>query len=276
MLKAQLWRVDCPRCGVVVEQVSWAERKSGFTKPFEDQVAWLAQRCDKTTISKLMRIAWRSVGSCIERAVARYREPFDPNKLRAISVDELSYRKGQHYVTLVVDLDAGRIIWSKEGRSSKTLRSFFDELGEEVCARIQHAAIDMSAAYRKAIVPTVRTGRSSRAWTLHAERHIPLPRVRRGRTAPTDARVQRPPPASSILAPPHRRAASTMHRRLDELPEAPPHARHRWRRAHPRTATDLQRHRCRAGRAGSSAALPSLRRALQTTHVLSRSTAASR
>lgn len=152
LLMSELWRVDCHRCGVVVEQVIWAERKSGFTKPFEDQVAWLVQHCDKTTVSQKMRIAWRSVGSCVERAVARYRRPFDPSKLRAISVDELSYRKGQHYVTLVVDIDSRGIIWSAVGRSSKTLKSFFEGLDAEVRAGIEHVAIDMSAAYRKAIV----------------------------------------------------------------------------------------------------------------------------
>ena len=47
-LEAQLCRVECRRCGVNVEQVSWADARSRFTMPFEDLVAWLAQRSDKT------------------------------------------------------------------------------------------------------------------------------------------------------------------------------------------------------------------------------------
>jgi transposase len=150
-LEAQLWRVNCPRCGVVVEQVSWADPRSRFTIPFEDRVAWLAQRCDKTAISDLMRIAWRTVGAIIERVVARRREPIDWTKVTAIGVDELSYRKGQRYLTLVTDLDRGRILWSREGRSAATLQEFFAEIGPEACGRIRHAAIDMSEAYAKAI-----------------------------------------------------------------------------------------------------------------------------
>ena len=150
-LQAQLWRVDCRRCGVVVEQVSWADRHSGFTMSFEDRVAWLAQRCDKTAISDLMRIAWRTVGAIIERVVARRREPIDWAKVIAIGIDELSYRKGQRYLTLVSDLGSGRILWSKEGRSAATLEAFFAEIGPEACARIRHAAIDMSEAYAQAI-----------------------------------------------------------------------------------------------------------------------------
>jgi transposase len=70
-LEYEAWRVDCPRCGVTIELVPWADAQSGFTRPFEDVVAYLAQRADKTTVSTLMRIAWRTVGRIIERVVAR-------------------------------------------------------------------------------------------------------------------------------------------------------------------------------------------------------------
>jgi transposase len=151
-IEATLARVECRSCdAVVVERVSWAEAGSRFTTHFEEQVAWLAQRCDKTAISTLMRIAWRSVGDIIERVVARHRTPIDWTKVSGIAVDELSYRKGHHYLTLVSDLDAGRILWSREGRSTATLEAFFTEIGTEACARIRHAAIDMFQAYAVAI-----------------------------------------------------------------------------------------------------------------------------
>lgn len=150
-LQAQLWRVDCSRCGVVVEQVSWADASSRFTHPFEDLAAWLAQRCDKTAIGQMLRIAWSTVGRIIERVVARRRAPIDWSEVTAIAVDELSYRKGQRYLTLVYDLKTGRVLWSKEGRSKATLEAFFDEIGPEACARIRHAAIDMFEAYAQAI-----------------------------------------------------------------------------------------------------------------------------
>lgn len=151
LLEAQLARVECKRCGVVVEQVSWADANSRFTLPFEGLVGWLAQRCDKTTISTMLRIAWRTVGAIIERVVARHRTPIDWSKVKGIAVDELSYRKGQRYLTMVSDLETGRILWCKEGRSAATLEVFFAEIGPEACARIRHAAIDMFEGYAKAI-----------------------------------------------------------------------------------------------------------------------------
>ena len=151
LLEAQLWRVDCDLCGVVVERVPWADAGSRFTWPFEELVAWLAQRCDKSSIEVLMRIAWRTVGAIIRRVVGRHRRPIDWASVTAIGVDELSYRKGQHYLTLVCDLGSGRILWSKEGRSAQTLEAFFSEIGTEACARIRHVTIDMSEAYANAI-----------------------------------------------------------------------------------------------------------------------------
>ena len=150
-LEAQLCRVECRRCGVNVEQVSWADARSRFTMPFEDLVAWLAQRSDKTAISTMLRIAWRTVGAIIERVVSRRREPIDWAEVDAIAIDELSFRKGHRYVTLVYDLRNGRVLWSKEGRSKATLDAFFEEVGPEACARIQHATIDMFEAYAQAI-----------------------------------------------------------------------------------------------------------------------------
>lgn len=150
-LESQLWRVQCAHCGVVVEQVSWAGPSARHTYLFEELVAWLAQRCDKTTIATMLRISWRTVGALIERVVARRRAPIDWSNVHAIAVDELSYRKGQHYLTLVSDLETGRILWSKEGRSAATLEAFFSEIGPEVCARIHHAAIDMFEGYAQAI-----------------------------------------------------------------------------------------------------------------------------
>lgn len=150
-LEAELCRVECTKCGVRVEAVSWADHQARHTYPFEDLVTWLAMRLDKTAVVEFLGIGWRTVGRIIERVVARRRDPVDLTKLRAIAVDELSFRKGQHYLTLVTDLDSGRIVWGKEGRSAATLAEFFDLLGEDVRGRIEWVAMDMSAGYCKAV-----------------------------------------------------------------------------------------------------------------------------
>jgi transposase len=145
-------RVRCRRCGVVVERVPWAaDAVTRFTEDFEQQITFLTQRCDKTSIGYAFRIAWATVGRIVERVVKRKR-PLNPLvNLQYIGVDELSYRKQHHYVTLVSDHQNGCIVWGAEGKGADTLLAFLDELGEEGRARIKVVTMDMSQAYIKAV-----------------------------------------------------------------------------------------------------------------------------
>jgi len=145
-------RVDCRKCGVVVERVPWAaSATTRFTWDFEESVGFFAQRCDKTSVEVAFGIAWRTVGAIIERVVYRHRPKNPLSKLRDIGVDELSYRKGHRYLTMVTDHATGHIIWAKEGKSGDTLKAFFDELGAEGCSRIRAVTMDMSQAYISAV-----------------------------------------------------------------------------------------------------------------------------
>lgn len=151
-LQYSLRRVECFLCGVVVEKVPWsAKADSRFTEDFEDQVAYLAQRCDKTSITEMFRIAWETVGRIIERVVKKKRPENPLTGLECIGVDELSYRKQHHYVTLVTDQKERKIVWGKEGKSAETLRSFFDELGEDNSKNIKVVTMDMSQGYINAV-----------------------------------------------------------------------------------------------------------------------------
>jgi transposase len=66
-LEADAPRVSCPVHGVITAAVPWARHGAAHTRFFDDQVAWLAAACSKTTITQLMRISWRTVGTIIAR-----------------------------------------------------------------------------------------------------------------------------------------------------------------------------------------------------------------
>ena len=144
-------RVSCPECGVRTELVPWARPKSRFTRDFEELTAYLAQVTDKTTVTRLMGISWNTVGGIIERVVQDRKDPECLQNLRNIGVDEFSYRRRHNYLTTVVDHDKKRVIWTGTGRSTESLRGFFEEIGPEVAARIEAVTIDMSQAYTKAV-----------------------------------------------------------------------------------------------------------------------------
>src|SRR6266699_6959501 len=138
-------RVACREHGVVVARVPWARHGSWFTREFEDQVAWLATQCSKSAICELMRISWLTVGRIIERVVADEQAKRGDRLagLRRIGIDELSYRKGQRYITVVVCHDSGRLVWAADGRDKQTVERFFDALGEERCAQLELVSSDM-------------------------------------------------------------------------------------------------------------------------------------
>jgi transposase len=110
---------------------------------FDQQVAWLATQCSKSAITELMRIAWRTVGAVIARVWAETAAEVDLFAgLRRIGIDEISYKRGYKYLTVVVDHDSGRLVWAGVGRDRATLRGFFDALGKERCAQITHVSAD--------------------------------------------------------------------------------------------------------------------------------------
>jgi transposase len=142
-LEAEAPRVSCRQHGVIVAAVPWARHGAGHTRSFDDQVAWLATHTSKTAVTELMRIAWRTVGSIIERVVADGRAARDPLEgLRRIGIDEISYRRGYKFLTVVVDHDSGRLVWAGVGKERKTLETFFDLLGKERAAAITHVSAD--------------------------------------------------------------------------------------------------------------------------------------
>lgn len=145
-LEAEVPRVQCRHHGVVVAEVPWARPNTGFTRDFEDQCAWLAIHTSKTAVSELVRIAWRTVGRIVDSVGNEARQRIDLlDGLRRIGIDELSYRKGHKYVTVVIDHDSGRLVWMAPGRDMATVRAFFDALGPERTNQLQLVSADGAA-----------------------------------------------------------------------------------------------------------------------------------
>lgn len=150
-VQARLRRLRCPDHGVVVEGVPFARAGAHLTKDFDDLLAWLATRMDKTSTARLCRVSWRTVGRACERVVADELEPGRLDGLFRIGVDEISWRKQHNYLTLVVDHDRARVVWGAAGKDSATLDAFFDELGPERSARIEAVSMDLGPAYLKSV-----------------------------------------------------------------------------------------------------------------------------
>jgi len=194
-------RVTCREHGVVVAAVPWARHDVGHTRAFDETVAWLATQGSKSTVTQLMRVAWRTVGSIIARVWADVEATHDRFAgVRRIGIDEISYKRNHKYLMVVVDHDTRRLIWAAPGRNSATVGEFFDLLGEERCKLITHVSAD-GADFIDSIVAQRCPGAVRVADPFHVVKWATeaLDEVRRG--AWNDARAQARTEASAWQAP---------------------------------------------------------------------------
>lgn len=127
-IRATLRVLRCPEHGVRVEGVPFARPNARFTRDFEDLVAWLACKTDTTAITRLTRIDWQTVGRIVERVCDDQLDESRLDGLFEIGIDEIAWRGGHHFLTLVTDHRAGKIVWGAVGKGAKTADAFFAEL----------------------------------------------------------------------------------------------------------------------------------------------------
>jgi transposase len=152
-LEADVYRVDCRAClRVRTERVPWARPGARHSADFEDLAGWLAQRMDKTSVAKLLRCSWEAVDHIVTRVVAAHIDDTRLDGLYRIGVDEISYRRGHRYLTIVADHDTGHVVWVGKERTKASFGGFFDALGATRAQQVQAISLDGSSVY----LPVVR------------------------------------------------------------------------------------------------------------------------
>ena len=136
-------RVTCPEHGVTVARVPWARHDSWFTRAFEDLVVFDAICSSKLAAARRYGISWRAVNNmCVRVATEALGRVDLLEGLVAVAIDEVKYKKGHRYLTVVCDHMTGRVIWAAKGRTKKTVHAFFDALGDERAEKLQFMTCD--------------------------------------------------------------------------------------------------------------------------------------
>ncbi|MBG0569160.1 ISL3 family transposase [Actinoplanes sp. NEAU-A11] len=147
-LEADIHRIDCRSCSRVrTEQVPWARPNARHTTDFENVAAWLAQRMDKASIARLLRCSWEAVDAIVTRVVADHIDDRRLDQLYRIGVDEISYKRGHKFLTIVADHDTGNVVWVGKERSKAAFEDFFAALGPERAAAVEAISLDGSSVY---------------------------------------------------------------------------------------------------------------------------------
>jgi transposase len=141
-------RVECPRCGLRVEDVPWAEPWARVTAALSNAVARLARELSWQGTARQYGLNWKSVATIVKRAVQYGLKNRARPAVHAIGIDEVSRRKGQVYLTVVYDLERRILLWVGEDRTEEAVKKFFtEEMGPRRCHTLQVVCMDMWAAY---------------------------------------------------------------------------------------------------------------------------------
>ena len=148
-----LRRVECKQCGVKVEQVPWAQGKSPLTIQYQWFLAKWAKRLSWQETADAFGASWDNVALAVKMAVEWGLAHRSLEGIRSIGIDEISWKVGHTYLTLVYQIDEGckRLLWIGEQRTTKTLLKFFRMLGQERSDLLEFVCSDMWKPYLKVI-----------------------------------------------------------------------------------------------------------------------------
>jgi len=151
VLRYRPYRLDCPRCGVRTELVPWAEPWARVTRLLARRVAEMGRKLSGMETARHYELNWKTVAHIIRRAVAYGLRHRKRRPLHVIGIDEVSRRKGHHYLTVVYDLERHVLLWVGQDRTAETLNAFFAELGRRRCRTIHTVCMDMWPAYLRSV-----------------------------------------------------------------------------------------------------------------------------
>lgn len=153
LLRYSMRRVDCPRCGVRVEQVEWSDGKSPTTRSFRLFLSRWAKKLPMKTVAETFGVSWRTVYESVHWTVSWGLAHRVLGKVGAIGVDEIQISCGHAYMTVVYQIDQGcrRLLAVAEERKAESLRMCLDSLGAETCQGIEAVCTDMWRPYLKTI-----------------------------------------------------------------------------------------------------------------------------
>lgn len=145
-------KLRCATCRTIrTEGHSFLDPYRRHTLRFERAVAGLCRHMSIKQVADHFGLSWHAVKEIDKRRLEWEVGTPCYDGLRLLAVDEVAVHKGHTYLTTVLDLETGRIVWVGKGRSEATLASFFEELTPEQRQSIEAVASDMASGFRNAV-----------------------------------------------------------------------------------------------------------------------------
>ena len=148
---ATLPRVECRVCGLVRQvKIGVADGRRTFTHSFERYVLGLCKQMTIKGVAEHLGVSWDIVKDIHKRYLKKHFSKPPLKQLRHLGIDEICVGRGYRFLTLVLDLDSGAIVFVGKGKKAAALEPFWRRL-RAAKAKIKAVAMDLSAAYRSAV-----------------------------------------------------------------------------------------------------------------------------
>jgi transposase len=147
----EVQRIGCRRCGSVRQaSLGFADPRFSYTHAFERYALELSRRMTIQDVARHLSVSWDVIKEMQKRDLTkRFAKPYLKD-LQKIAIDEISVRKGHRYLTIVLDMISGAVIFVGNGKGSDALEPFWKKL-KRAKAKIEAVAMDMSPAYISAV-----------------------------------------------------------------------------------------------------------------------------
>ena len=144
-------RVECPTCAIVRQvPLNFADRRRSYTHSFERYALDLSRFMTIQDVARHLQVSWDVIKDIQTRDLEhRYGKP-RLRKLKQIAIDEISIGHGQRYLTVVLNLQSGAVVFVGDGKGGEALEPFWKRL-RAARAKVEAVATDMSAAYIQAV-----------------------------------------------------------------------------------------------------------------------------
>ncbi|MBI5758622.1 MAG: ISL3 family transposase [Planctomycetales bacterium] len=131
-------------------RVTFADEKVRHTRAFE-RYAWdLSQAMTIRDVARHLGASWDTIKDIQKRFLVKHFARPKLKSLEQIAIDEIAIGKGHRYVTLVLDLKSGAMVFVGNGKGANALEPFWKRLRASG-AKVQAVAADLSPAYALAV-----------------------------------------------------------------------------------------------------------------------------
>lgn len=149
-------RVLCFNCGNIRQvKIAFADPKKHYTRAFERYALDLSRLMTIQDVADHLVIGWDTIKEIQAKYLQRRFGKPKLHKLKQIAIDEINVGKGHRYLTIVLNLLTGAVVFVGDGKGVDALKPFWKRL-RRAHAKIEAVATDMSKAYIRAIRDNIR------------------------------------------------------------------------------------------------------------------------